>query len=147
MFGATGRRLRRQLTSLPSTSRRMTTLLLGSGRGEFQRFSYLLLLRYRDNWTPWRGCGNFYTHLVPHNEMFELDNTKEEAVTAVSGYSYDYHGETQSLEASTTAGRNWGPHGYHTPDDGRSSLRNSPNANLRLRFLSGDQTKNNWILR
>ena len=78
--------------------------------------------------------------------MFELDTTNEEAVTGVSGNSDDNDGWTFSLEASTTAGRRWGPHGDHTPG-GNRSLRKSADAKLRLRFIFGDQTFDIWILR
>ena len=78
--------------------------------------------------------------------MLELDASSEESISWITGYSRDYNGETYSLGASTTAGRSWGPHGSHTPY-GNTSLRNSPDANLRLRFLSGDQTDDKYILR
>ena len=118
--------------------------LVGSGRGEIQRFSDLLLLRYGNNWTDWRRGGS---DDGSQEEMLELDTTKEEAVTAVSGYSFDNDGDTYSLLATTTAGRSWGPHGEHKPYEGFTSLRNSPGGKLRLRFLSGDQTEDNLILR
>ena len=79
-------------------------------------------------------------------ESLELNTRINEGISQMSGCSFDANGRTLSLEASTTTGRSWGPHGDHTPDDG-SSLRNSPDANLRLRFISGDQTDLNWILR
>ena len=78
-------------------------------------------------------------------EMLELDASSEEAISGITGYSVS-SAITGSLGASTTAGRSWGPHGDHRPVDGKS-LRNSPDANLRLRFLSGDQTEDNYILR
>ena len=76
-------------------------------------------------------------------EMLELDASSEESISGITGYSRDYTGRTRSLGASTKAGRSWGPHGDHRT----WSLRNSPDANLRLRFLSGDQTEDNIILR
>ena len=79
------------------------------------------------------------------------DTTREEAIAGVSGVSDEDYGHTRSLKASTTAERNWGPHGDHTPAHFRShgdkSLRSSPHAKLRLRFISGDQAEDNWILR
>ena len=61
--------------------------------------------------------------------------------------SFDNTGINGSLEATTTTGRTWGPHGDHKPD-GTISLRSSPDAdNLTLRFISGDQTTNKIILR
>ena len=106
-------------------------------------FSDLFLFRYGDNWTPWRRCGNDYTG--GPEEMLELEASSEEAISSVSGYSYDGQGNTQSLLASTTAGRSWGPWGSHTAIKRYNSLRKSPGG--KLRFLSGDQTNGNFILR
>ena len=81
--------------------------------------------------------------------MLELDASSEESISGITGYSRDYTGRTRSLGASTKAGRSWGPHGSHGPEKSKSksSQRNSPYAKLRLRFLSGDQTVDNCILR
>ena len=108
-------------------------------------FSHLFLFRYGDTWTPWRRCG-YATGADQEEKMLELEPSSEEAISSVSGYSWDSGGFTESLLASTTAGRSWGPHGTHKPRI-YSSLRNSPGGNLRLRFLSGDQTESNYILR
>ena len=115
--------------------------LVRSGPGEIQMFSHLILFRYGDTWTPWRQCG--YND-DGQEEMLELEPSSGEAISSLNGYSWDNNGFTGSLEASTTAGRSWGPHGDHSPYDGYS-LRKSPNA--KLRFLSGDQTGGKWILR
>ena len=108
-------------------------------------FSDLFLFRYGDTWTPWRQCSRDYDG--DQEEMLELEPSSEEAISSVSGYSFDSDGFTRSLLTSTTAGRSWGPHGGHTPDEGWSSLRNSPGGKLRLGFFSGDQTERNYILR
>ena len=109
------------------------------------RFNILFsfLFRYGDTWTPWRRCG---VGGDVKEEMLELDASSEESISGITGYSYDHNGRTRSLGASTKAGRSWGPHGEHRPDR-YNSLRNSPDANLRLRFLSGDQTVDKYILR
>ena len=104
--------------------------------------SDLFLFRYGDTWTPWRRCGPAD---ASQEEMLELEPSSEEAISSVSGYSWDSAGRTDSLLASTTAGRGWGPHGNHKPNDSNRSLRNSPGG--KLLFLSGDQTRYNWILR
>ena len=76
-----------------------------------------------------------------------------EGINRLSGCSSDHNGSTLSLEATTTTGRTWGPHGDHKPDEdfdlrSSSSLRSSPDAdNLILRFISGDQTTGKKILR
>ena len=102
--------------------------------------------RYRDTWTPWRQCSNAAAR---KEEMLELDALNKEGIRSFAGFCYDDNGHTLSLEASTTAGRSWGPHGDHTAYASTSfrSLRNSPDAKLRLRFISGDQTEFKWILR
>ena len=79
--------------------------------------------------------------------MLELDTDSKEEITEVSGYSEDSDGQTCSLASTTTAGRSWGPLGLHKPFEGIRSLRKSPAANMRFRFLSGSQTGGNWILR
>ena len=142
-FGAKGRRWRREARSLPSTSGRLPSTFIASGRGEIQMFSDLFFFRYGDTWTPWRRCS---AYAADQEEMLELEPSSEEAISSVSGYSNDSTGLTFSLLATTTAGRSWGPHGDHTPYSNRS-LRNSPGGKLRLRFLSGDQTEGNYILR
>ena len=79
-------------------------------------------------------------------EMIELGSN--EGINRLSGYSKDNIGNTRSLEATTTTGRTWGPHGDHNPFVGLTSRRSSPDAdNLTLRFISGDQTTNKYILR
>ena len=105
--------------------------------------SALLFFRYGETWTDWRQCGGYGGG---GEEMLELDTGSNEEITEVSGYSGDSSGWTTSLASTTTAGRNWGPHGDHTPDSG-ASLRKSPSTALKLRFISGDQTADNYILR
>merc|ERR1712210_122258 len=74
--------------------------------------------RYGDTWTPWRQCSGAG---AAQEEMLELEASSEEAISSVSGYSWDSSGWTYSLSnvsgftlsllAATTAGRSWGPHG------------------------------------
>ena len=105
--------------------------------------SALFLFRYGDTWAPWRRCNDI---VGGEEERIELGSN--EGINRLSGYSVDSTGNTWSLEATTTTGRTWGPHGMHIPDVGLNSLRSSPDAdNLTLRFISGDQTTNKWILR
>ena len=106
-------------------------------------FSDILLFRYGDTWAPSRRCCDYDGG---QEEMFQLELTSEEAISSLNGYSNDGIGSVLSLSASTTAGRTWGPHGTHK-DWGGYSLRNSPNAKLKLRFISGDETERKWILR
>ena len=121
----------------------MAPTLLRSAPGEAQ-CPISFLLRYGDVWTDWRttSIGD-----AGKEESFELSN--KEDIVAISGYSYDRDGVTGSLQAESSAGRSWGPHGSHTPSDGWS-LRSSPDAptnGLRLNHLSGDQTRGKIILR
>ena len=95
-------------------------------------------------WTDWHNTSSFD---VGTEESLEL--AAKEDIVAISGYSFDRGGATVSLQAESSAGRSWGPHGSYTPDDGRS-LRSSPDAptnGLRLNHLSGDQTTGKFILR
>ena len=101
------------------------------------------MLRYRDTWTPWRQCGYDYGE----DEMLELDASSEESIIRIIGFSSGGDGLTCSLGASTTAGRRWGPHGENNTFVGKRLNFYSPDAKLRLRFLSGDQTYHRWILR
>ena len=103
----------------------------------------ILLFRYGDTWTPSRRNCEFDGG---DEETFELETTNEEAISSLNGYSNDGIGSVLSLSASTTAGRTWGPHGTHEDTSG-FSLRDSPNAKLKLRFISGDETERKWILR
>ena len=127
-----------------SPSRRVrATTLLRSAPGEAQ-CPISFLLRYGDVWTDWRSTsgGN------PDKEE-TLQLSAKEDIVAISGYSHDSTGHTRSLRAESSAGRSWGPHGDHTPDDGYS-LRSSPDAptnGLRLNHLSGYQTRDKYILR
>ena len=102
------------------------------------------LLRYGDVWTDWRTT----TNIDPGKEE-TLELSGEEDIIVISGYSSDWDGVTFSLQAASSAGRSWGPHGTHTPSPG-TSLRTSPDAptnGLRLNHLSGNQTKGKFILR
>ena len=102
----------------------------------------LFLFRYGDTWAPWRRCG-----FADGGEEEKIELRSNDGIKRLSGCSYDTTGNTRSLEATTTTGRTWGPHGNHKPDDLRS-LRSSPDAdNLTLRFISGDQTAGKIILR
>ena len=106
--------------------------------------SALFMFRYGDTWAPWRWCGGGV--VGGEEEMIELGSN--EGINWLSGYSVDHNGSTNSLEATTTTGRTWGPHGDHIPDDVFSTLRSSPDAdNLTLRFISGDETSGKYILR
>ena len=106
--------------------------------------SALFLFRYGDTWAPWRRCGDF-AGVEKEEEMMELRSN--EGINRLSGCSREDTGSTISLEATTTTGRTWGPHGDHKPD-ATFTLRSSPDAdNLNLRFISGDETTNKWMLR
>ena len=101
--------------------------------------------RYDDVWSDWRTTT--YGESVKEEET--LDLATDEDITCISGYSEDYDGDTLSLQAETSAARQWGPLGNHGGDRGYTSLRSSPpsTSGLRLHHLSGDQTKFNFILR
>ena len=90
--------------------------------------------------------GGSVAMLMPKKRCWSLTPAATKRSLRSSGVSVDSNGLTFSLAATTTAGRSWGPHGAHKPDIMRS-LRKSLVANLRLRFISGDQTDSKWILR
>ena len=104
-------------------------------------------LRYNDVWTDWRTTSDFDADQGERT----LDLATGEDITTISGYSHDNDGDTLSLQAETSAGRQWptwGPFGYHSGNSD-NSLRSSPptSSGLRLHHLSGDQTVGNWIIR
>ena len=123
----------------------LTTGLLRSAPGEAQ-CPISFLLRYGNVWTDWRTTRSD----VDAGKEESLQLSAKEEIVAISGYSWDREGDTRSLQAESSAGRSWGPHGNHTPYGGISSLRSSPDAptnGLRLNHLSGDQTVGKYILR
>ena len=87
----------------------MATSLLRSAPGEAQ-CPISFLLRYGDVWTDWRTTSRFD---ADKEETFDL--SAKEDIIAISGYSFDREGDTISLQAASSAGRSWGPHGRHTP--------------------------------
>ena len=129
-----------------SPSRRMRDMaatLLRSAPGEAQ-CPISFLLRYGDVWTDWRRTSGGDAR---NEETLQLE--KNEEIVAISGYRDDDYGSTTSLQAESSAGRSWGPHGRHFSHGGYS-LRSSPDASsngLRLNHLSGDQTESKYILR
>ena len=128
-----------------SPSRRVATLVR-SAPGEAQ-CPISFLLRYGDVWTDWRKT----SRLDAGREEESLELSSKEDIIAISGCSWDREGDTSSLQAETSAGRSWGPHGDHNPYyKSQWSLRSSPDAptnGLRLNHLSGVQTKDKYILR
>ena len=117
--------------------------LPGSAPGEAQ-YPISYFFRYGDVWTDWRTTS---FDSAGNEETLELSSN--EHVAKIAGYSWDVDGDTCTLQAKTSAGRSWGPYGSHSPAGGRGSLRSSPatSKGLRLNHTSGDQTKNNMILR
>ena len=116
--------------------------LPGSAPGEAQ-YPISYFFRYGDVWTDWRT-----TSFDSAGKEETLELFSNEHVAKIAGYSWDVDGDTTTLQAKTSAGRSWGPHGDHYPSN-RRSLRSSPAASngLRLNHISGDQTRNKIILR
>ena len=94
-------------------------------------------LRYNDVWSDWRPTDDSD---AVQEETLEL--RPGEDITSVSGYTYDATCFTYSLQAETSAGRQWGPFGNHSGNYD-ISLRSSPptSSGLRLHHLSGDQSE------
>ena len=99
-------------------------------------------IRYGDVWSDWRKTRS--NDGIGEEETLELKSNED--IVAISGYSWDEYGSTSSLQAETSAGRNWGPHGLHIPDDS-TSLRSSPSNGLRLNHISGSESVGKIILR
>ena len=143
--GAT-ERWRLEGNSPGSPSRRVTvaSTLPGSAPGEAQ-CPISFLLRYGDVWSDWRTTTSG-VNAGKEEILLQLEGNEE--IGFINGYSYDKSGSTGSLQAETSAGRSWGPHGDHRSYGG-SGLRSSPAASngLRLNHISGDQTRGKIILR
>ena len=75
-----------------------------------------------------------------------MELSESESITSIEGVSRDADGWTWSLLAETSQGKTWGPHGDHKPGSGYS-LRPSPRGNIKLAFISGDETRGKRILR
>ena len=76
--------------------------------------------------------------------------SESESITSIDGVSYDDGGYTYSLLAETSQGKTWGPHGDHKTGSNiiySISLRPSPRGNIKLAFISGEETENKWLLR
>ena len=99
--------------------------------------------RYSDVWSDWRT-----TEDSDAGQEETLELAVGEDITSISGYTYDATCFTYSLQAETSTGRRWGTLGTHS-DGSHIRLRSSPSTStgLRLHHLSGDQTKNKYILR
>ena len=122
----------------------MATALPRSAPGEAQ-CPISFLLRYGDVWSDWRTTTSG-ANASKEESLLQLEASEE--ICSICGYSRDEFGDTYSLQAETSAGRSWGPHGNHKPY-GHNSLRSSPAASngLRLNHISGDQTHGKRILR
>ena len=107
---------------------------------------HLISSRYGNEWSGWHTI-SISDHAAGREETLVLASGEE--ITSISGYSEDIKGWTRFLQAETSLGRSWGPHGEHKPDDGYS-LKSSPATNhgiLRLNHISGDQTEYKYLLR
>ena len=78
-----------------------------------------------------------------------MELSESESITSIEGVSRDADGWTWSLLAETSQGKTWGPHGNHDPDDPGSgfSFRPSPKGNIKLAFISGEDTSGKFIIR
>ena len=76
-----------------------------------------------------------------------MELSESESITSIDGVSRDDSGFTDSLLAEPSQGKTWGPHGDHKPVSGYSSPRPSPLGNIKLAFISGEETGDKRILR
>ena len=75
-----------------------------------------------------------------------MELRESEFITAIDGNSVDGNGWTISLLAETSQGKTWGPHGDHKTGSNiiySISLRPSPRGNIKLAFISGNETRQN----
>ena len=105
---------------------------------------HLISSRYDYEWSTWRETRDYPTG--NYEETLELASGEE--ITSIDGFSHNSLGVTHSLQAETSAGRSWGPHGLHR-SYGDFSLRSSPATNhgLKLNYISGNETPSKYILR
>ena len=75
-----------------------------------------------------------------------MELSESESITSIEGVSRDADGWTWSLLAETSQGKTWGPHGDHKQGPGKSR-RPSPRGNIKLAFISGEETGDKRILR
>ena len=94
-------------------------------------------------WSTWRKTG-----LLDAYKEETLELAANEDIAHISGYSYDDDGSTSSLHVETSTGRRW-EQGKHVGND-YISLRSSPpsrSSGLRLKYISGNESQDKWIVR
>ena len=90
-------------------------------------------LRYNNVWSDWRATS---TNIAGPEQT--LDLATGEDITSISGYSWDDSGNTFSLQAETSAGRQWGPFGDHSGSLATPAATTMTEASaLRLRPAAG----------
>ena len=134
--------------SLPCRSRGVvitTMLLAGSAPGE-KLVEIFTCCRYGPDWAPWREI-NSLSPKIGNEATLDLGLDANLKITAVTGNTYNKHGNTWMLEAQLSDGSSWGPHGTTDLDPGESKRPSPSSAPLVLSHLSGDTTRNTKILR
>ena len=103
---------------------------------------HLISLRYNNEWSTWRETSDFAD--LGKEETLELASGEE--ITSISGFTFNSDGNTDSLQAETSAGRSWGSHGNHKTYNA-VSLRSSPATShgLRLNYISGNKGILRWL--
>ena len=96
----------------------------------------LISFRYDNEWSAWRTISHPSYADPGIEETLELASGEE--INSIAGFSDNRDFVTHSLQAETSTGRSWGPHGDVSARDG-TSLRSSPTTNtgLRLHHISG----------
>ena len=106
---------------------------------------HLISSRYDNEWSTWRKTSGFYAG----NDDETLELASDEEINSIAGSSNNRDGSTFSLQAETSTGRSWGPHGNHKSYGDYISLRSFPATNhgLKLNYISGNETRDKYILR
>lgn len=132
--------------SLPCRSRGMGTIFLaGSAPGE-KLVAIYTCCRYGPDWARWREISSL-SPKAGNEATLDLGLDANLKITSVTGNSDNNSGLTWMLKAHLSDGSSWGPHGYSQLYDGLSERPSPSSPPLVLSHLSGDTTRNAWILR
>ena len=123
----------------------MTISFAGSAPGE-KLVAIYTCCRYGPDWAKSREISSQYP--VAGNEAtLDLGLDANRKITSVTGISSNSYGYTYMLQAQVSDGSTFGPHGRSQLDAYRSNRPSPSSAQLVLSHLSGDTTRNAYILR
>ena len=130
--------------SLPCRSRGVFPIgLSGSPPGE-KLVAIYTCCRYGPDWAQWREITNFS---AGNEATLDLGLDANRKITSVTGISDNNDGFTHMLQAELSDGSTSGPHGTSRLSNGDSERPSPSSPKLVLSHLSGDTTRDAWILR